>query len=72
MSSDREIMSHAWASGSVAVPSERFLSIIENIEKISTGDYDLLEEDNTGFQKKGRSRTPSKKEKSLARALRKL
>lgn len=72
MSSDRDIMSHAWACGSVAVPSDRFLSIIENIEKTFAGEHELLEEDSSGIQKKGRARTPSRKEKSLMRALKKL
>jgi hypothetical protein len=65
-------MGHAWACGSVAVPSESFLSIIENTDKNPAGEHELLEEDSAGAQKKGRSRTPSKREKSLIRALRKL
>jgi len=72
VSSDRDIMGHAWASGSVPVSSDRFLSIIENTERISAGEYDLIEEESEGSQGKGRSRTLSKKEKSLVRTLRKL
>jgi len=72
VSSDREIMDHAWTSGSVPVSSDRFQSIVENTDRISTGEHDLLEEESTRHQKKGRSRTLSKKEKSLLRALRKL
>lgn len=73
ISSDREIMSHAWSCGSVPIPSSEFQSIIEKHDTSKAGKYDLIEEGyDEGFQRKGNPQKPSKKEKALIRARRKL
>lgn len=72
VTSDRDIMAHAWASGSIPITSEDFLNAIEKKEtKIEIGYKDKDEEyiENT---KKGSPRKPSKKEKAIKRALSKL
>ena len=73
ISSDREIMSHAWACGSVPIPSTEFQSVLDKINMPATGAYDLLEEDyDEGGQRKGNAQKPSKKDKALMRARKKL
>ena len=72
VSSDRDIREHAWSSGSVPVPSETFMDILENAERTISGNYELLEEDDNGEARKGNPRRPSKKDKALNRVLRKL
>jgi uncharacterized protein len=73
ISSDREIMSHAWACGSVPIPSSEFQSLIEKSDTSTTGKYDLIEEDyEGGRQRKGNPQQLSKKEKTLMRVRRKL
>lgn len=73
ISSDREIMSHAWACGSVPIPSSEFQSLIEKSDTSTTGKYDLIEEDyEGGRQRKGNPQKLSKKEKTLMRVRRKL
>ena len=73
ISSDREIMSHAWACGSVPIPSAEFLSLLEKSDTATTGKYDLLEEDYEGGRKrKGNPQKLSKKEKTLVRVRRRL
>ena len=73
ISSDREIMSHAWACGSVPIPSSEFQSLIEKGDTSTTGKYDLIEEDyEGGRQRKGNPQKLSKKEKTLMRVRRKL
>jgi len=73
ISSDREIMSHAWASGSLPISSSEFQAILENSNTSIEGEYDLIEEDyDAGRQRKGNPQKPSKKEKALMRARKKL
>jgi predicted RNA-binding protein with PIN domain len=72
ISSDRDIMEHAWACGSVPVSSDTFLDIIENTTNTIGGSYELLEEDYDRVVRKGNPRKPSKKEKALNRVLKKL
>jgi hypothetical protein len=73
ISSDREIMSHAWACGSIPLPSSEFQSILDKSIRFMAGEYDPLEEEyDEGLQRKGNPRQPSKKEKALLRALNKL
>lgn len=72
ISSDREIVSRAWACGCVPVSSEKFMPFIEGPKRSVTGEYELLEEDSESFSKKGNAHTPSRKEKALQRALKKL
>lgn len=73
ISSDREIMSHAWACGSVPVPSSEFQSILEKSDISAAGKYDLIEEDyDEGRQRKGNPQRLSKKERLLMRTRKKL
>jgi hypothetical protein len=66
-------MSHAWACGSVPIPSSEFQSLIEKGDTSTTGKYDLIEEDyEGGRQRKGNPQKLSKKEKTLMRVRRKL
>ncbi len=85
ITSDREIMDHAWKNSSVPVPSDKFMSRLEQTGDEYTGGFELLDEDDNerkprgthpytppGRGIKGSSRQPSKKEKALMRALKKL
>lgn len=74
ISSDREIMAAAWSCGSVPVSSEKFLSIIEKIEKSLYDEYgrEPEEEDDGPVHQKGNPRQLSKKDKALTRTLMKL
>ncbi len=72
VSSDREIELQAWSCGSVPVPSEKFRAVIENPGRVARGDYEPLDEDREQPERKGRARTPSRKEKALLRVLKKL
>jgi uncharacterized protein len=71
VTSDRDIANHAWTSGSVPAPAEEFLRAIERQERSSDrGDDDDAE--NSVPLRKGNPRQLSRKDKALARALRKL
>jgi predicted RNA-binding protein with PIN domain len=70
VTSDRDIADHAWASGSIPVPSEDFLRAIER--KASAVSREEGEEDYGEPRRKGNPRKPSKKEKAVKRALGKL
>lgn len=76
VSSDRDIAAFAWASGCIAVPSERFMSAIDRTSSNLEGEFELLDKDDYEGRDerrgKGNSRMLSKKEKALARVLRKL
>jgi len=73
ISSDREIMSHAWACGSVPIPSAEFQAMLEKSGRAAAGEYDPLEEEyDEDSKRKGNPRRPSKKEKALLRARKKL
>jgi uncharacterized protein len=73
ITSDNEIVSHAWSCGSVPVPSAEFLNILERHDTSITGEYELLEEDyEEGRSRKGNPQQPSKKEKARMRVRRKL
>jgi len=66
-------MSHAWACGSVPVPSAEFQTILEKADTSAAGQYDLIEEDyDEGRQRRGNPLKPSKKEKALLRIRKKL
>ncbi len=74
ITSDRDIAAFAWANGSIPVPSERFRTVMEEWPSFEGG-YELYEdqEEDTNVRRgKGNPRTPSKKEKALMRALKKL
>ncbi len=72
ITSDRQIMDHAWKNSSVPVPSDQFISRLEHADNDLKGDYELLEEDDRVQQLKGSPRQFSKKEKALIRVLNKL
>lgn len=72
ISSDREIAAHAWVRGSVPVPSETFLSLVDKSGEATPGEFELLDEEDSGHRRKGNSRQPSKRDKALQRAIRKL
>jgi len=73
ITSDREIMSHAWASGSVPIPSSEFQTILETSDTSLAGAYDLIEEDDDGGrQRKGNPQKLSKKERATLRVRKKL
>ncbi len=79
VSSDREVASHAWSNGSVPVPSEEFLPLLEALDAgglHSGGDVQSSEgneDEGTSCEcRKGNPHTPSRKEKALKRALGKL
>ncbi len=71
VSSDREIQGRAWARGSVPVESEQFLRKLQG--GVHAGEYSPIEDDEDDAPaRKGNPRRPSKKQKALDRALRKL
>lgn len=72
ITSDREIMNHAWKNNSVPVPSDQFMSRLEREDNDLNGDFEFLEEDESVQQLKGSPRQRSKKEKALMRVLNKL
>jgi uncharacterized protein len=76
VTSDRDIAGFAWANGCIAVPSERFRTVMGQTGSSIGGEYEPLYEDEDegpGSRRgKGNPRTLSKKEKALMRALRKL
>ncbi len=71
VTSDRDIADHAWSAGSVPVPSAAFEQALQNAAE-TLGAFEPLEDETGGQVRKGRSRVPSRKEKALSRALRKL
>ena len=76
VTSDREIASHAWATGSIPVPSETFVRRMEeagtghNRDGTPSGKDD--EDEERRENRKGSPRQLSKKEKAVRRALGKL
>ena len=76
VSSDRDVAAFAWANGCIAVPSARFMAVIDRAGSHIEGEYELLDKDEYEGQGsrhgKGNPRMLSKKEKALARALKKL
>jgi predicted RNA-binding protein with PIN domain len=72
ITSDREIVLRAWSCGSVPVSSEKFRSLLERLGEIARGEFESLDEDGGTLSRKGRARTPSRKEKTLLRVLKKL
>lgn len=87
ISSDREIMDHAWNNSSVPVPSAQFLSRLEqsihlnrpqlrlgkNGNMLTDGDNEQpADDEDDDMRQKGSSRQRSKREKALMRVLRKL
>lgn len=76
VTSDRDIAAFAWANGCIAVPSQRFRPVMGKTGSSIGGEYEPLYEDEDDRhvlqREKGNPRALSKKEKALARALRKL
>jgi hypothetical protein len=71
VSSDRDIANHAWSVGSVPVPAEDFIRVLERQGPTYTSDEQEDHEDVTP-RRKGNPRQLSKKEKALARVISKL
>lgn len=72
VSSDRDIMAYAWSCDSVPVPSDTFQPFLEQTSGSFKGEYDFLDDDSIYEKRKGNPRQLSKKEKALARVLKKL
>lgn len=78
VSSDREIVNHAWSTGSIPLPSEAFLPFLEAVGAGSRTCPDLLEsekdegDNEVNKNRKGNPKKLSKKERALKRALSKL
>ncbi|MGE5300039.1 MAG: NYN domain-containing protein [Acidobacteriota bacterium] len=75
VTSDRDIAAFAWGSGSVPVESDKFRRSLDLAAGSPSGDGDGSHEDDTcegRDNKRGSPRTPSRKEKALMRALKKL
>jgi predicted RNA-binding protein with PIN domain len=72
ISSDRDIRSASWTSGSVPVTADEFLSALERAETSFQGEYERLEDSDYAVRRKGNSKKPSKKEKIITRALQRL
>lgn len=72
VSSDREIAAYAWSCGAVSVPTERFEEALRNASTSVSGDFEILDDYEAVPDRRGNPRRPSKKEKALLRALRKL
>jgi predicted RNA-binding protein with PIN domain len=71
VSSDRDIANHAWASGSIPAPAEDFLRAL--VRKEPSSDSSEANDDGDATpRRKGNQRQRSRREKALARALRKL
>lgn len=70
ITSDREIMDHAWKNRSVPVSSDKFFIRLGHTDL--TDDDEFHEEDDSVKQRKGSPRQRSKKEKALLRILNKL
>jgi predicted RNA-binding protein with PIN domain len=71
VSSDRDIQGRAWAGGSVPIESEQFLRKFQ--AGVPAGEYSPIEDDEDDAPaRKGNPRKPSKKQKALDRALKKL
>ncbi len=72
ITSDREIVLRAWTCGSVPVSSGKFRYLLEHPGNIAGGEFEPLDEDGETIPRKGRARTPSKREKALQRVMKKL
>ena len=73
VTSDREIASYAWSSGSIPISTEDFLIAIERreIESVFV-DEEEYDEEISEPRRKGSPRRLSKKEKAIRRAFNKL
>ena len=71
ITTDRDIQAYAWANGAVAVDSEVFERRMNMGRQPTAGDKDDEDED-TPAQRGGNAYKPSKKQRSLDRAIQKL
>lgn len=74
VTSDRDIANFVWAAGSVPLPADAFLAFLER-KRDPYSEYsgeEMPDEEYPEHQRKGNPRQPSKKEKAVMRALRKL
>jgi predicted RNA-binding protein with PIN domain len=72
ISSDRDIRAASWASGSIPVSADEFLSALERAETSFRGEYERLEDSDYPTRQKGNPKKLSKKEKTISRALQRL
>ncbi|UCE78064.1 MAG: NYN domain-containing protein [Nitrospiraceae bacterium] len=72
ISSDRDIRTACWTSGSVPVSADEFLSALERAETSFRGEYERLEDSDHPVRQKGNPKKLSKKEKTIIRALQRL
>ncbi len=72
VTSDRDIIDHAWSSGAIPITSERFLPLLEKTDVHAFEEYEDEEEEYMQPRQKGNPRKLSKKQKSVLRALKKL
>lgn len=72
VTSDRDIASHAWASGSVPISSEDFLNAMEHSETEKEIFHEDDDEEYVKHSRKGSPRKLSKKEKAIKKILSKL
>jgi predicted RNA-binding protein with PIN domain len=74
VTSDRDIVNFVWASGSIPVPADAFLGHLGKRESLifDYSEDEVSEREYREPQRKGNPRQPSRKEKALMKALRKL
>lgn len=72
ITSDRDIIAHAWSSGSIPISSEDFLKAISKSQTEENITYEKDEDDYLKPKKKGNPRRLSKKEKAIRQTLSKL
>jgi predicted RNA-binding protein with PIN domain len=84
VTSDRDIIHHAWSSGAIPITSEQFLPLLEKttseqflplLEKTHIHPFEEYEDEEEEYmqpRQKGNPRKLSKKQKSVLRALKKL
>jgi predicted RNA-binding protein with PIN domain len=72
VTSDRDIASYAWTSGSVPISSEDFTDAIEKMNTEKSIVFEVDDEEYIQTSRKGSPRKLSKKEKAIKRVLSKL
>jgi len=72
VTSDRDIVTHAWTSGAVPISSQDFMNAIEKRQVESEGLYEADDEEYAKPRRKGSPRKLSKKETAIKKILSKL
>lgn len=72
VTSDREIVSYAWSSGSVPISSEDFLNAVNKSQFEEDITYSKIEEGYLKPQRKGNPRKLSKRQRAIRHILNKL